>query len=264
MLPGEAAAAGVWSGRLRRITGWPGALALLAVLALLAYGAASRKSVTFDEVAHLTAGYTYWAYDDYRLHPENGNLPQRWVALPVHLGEFRFPPLEPPDWPASAVYELGHRFLFGVGNDPESMLRRGRAMTLLLTLALGVAVYAWSRHLFGRVGGFVSLTLYAFNPHVLAHGALMTSDVAASLFFLVALRAIGRLLERLTPARLLASVAAVSGLLLAKMSGVLILPMAAILSPQNGQMVASRKYPTLPPSLRARSTAPSAGLEAAP
>src|SRR4029078_11960642 len=43
------------------------------------------KCTTFDEIAHLTAGCSYWKWNDYRLQPENGNLPQRWDALPAVL-----------------------------------------------------------------------------------------------------------------------------------------------------------------------------------
>ena len=81
---------------LRSLTGWPAAGLLLALFALLATTSALRKSATFDEVAHLTAGYTYTAYNDYRLHPENGNLPQRLVALPSLMGAYRFPSLHQP------------------------------------------------------------------------------------------------------------------------------------------------------------------------
>ena len=49
----------------------------------MAVSAAAGKSMTFDELAHLTGGYSYWMLDDYRLHPENGNLPQRLGALPA-------------------------------------------------------------------------------------------------------------------------------------------------------------------------------------
>ena len=36
-----------------------------------------------DEPTHLTAGYSYWLKNDYRLDPENGNWPARWAALPL-------------------------------------------------------------------------------------------------------------------------------------------------------------------------------------
>jgi hypothetical protein len=43
----------------------------------MATSASSQHCTTNDEIAHLTAGASYWLTDDYRLQPENGNLPQR-------------------------------------------------------------------------------------------------------------------------------------------------------------------------------------------
>src|SRR5687767_15759278 len=85
---------------------------LLTLYYVLATSAASQKSMTFDEMAHLTAGYTYWAFDDYRLHPENGNWPQRLGALPAVLGGFSFPRLDQPAWTMSNVYAIGDQFLY--------------------------------------------------------------------------------------------------------------------------------------------------------
>ena len=55
---------------------WPVAL-LLSGFLLAGLGAAEQKSPTFDEPFHVTGGYSYWAYNDYRVHPENGNWSQR-------------------------------------------------------------------------------------------------------------------------------------------------------------------------------------------
>ena len=46
------------------------AILLAAVHAALAISAAIEKSPTFDEPTHLTAGYSYWLKNDYRLDPE--------------------------------------------------------------------------------------------------------------------------------------------------------------------------------------------------
>ena len=72
--------------RLQPLAPIAGVAALLALYDVMALSAASEKSMTFDEMAHLTGGYTYWAFNDYRLHPENGNWPQRLGALPAVLG----------------------------------------------------------------------------------------------------------------------------------------------------------------------------------
>src|SRR2546421_3528175 len=72
---------------------------LIAVLhAVMALTAANTKSPTFDEPQHLTAGYSYWATNDFRLDPENGNLPMRWAALPLLLSNSKFISLNDRAW----------------------------------------------------------------------------------------------------------------------------------------------------------------------
>ena len=88
--------------RLRRwLTGYPMAVVILACWWALAVSGETGKSPAFDEIAHLTAGYSYWLTGDYRLHPENGVLPQRWASLPLLLGQYRFPDLDQPAWRSS-------------------------------------------------------------------------------------------------------------------------------------------------------------------
>src|SRR5689334_25016959 len=101
----------------RRLGRGAAVAALLALYYVMALSAASQKSMTFDEMAHLTGGYTYWAYNDYRLHPENGNWPQRLGALPAILTGASFPPLQQTAWTNSDVYAIGDQFLYFSGND---------------------------------------------------------------------------------------------------------------------------------------------------
>ena len=75
---------------LRRIV----PLSLLVLFGWMALSVSPRVGVTFDETAHLTAGYSYWLNDTYLLQPENGNFPQRWAALPLLFASTHFPALE--------------------------------------------------------------------------------------------------------------------------------------------------------------------------
>src|ERR1700722_10328694 len=121
--------------RFARILFGPLMLAgVLIASAGLTLTALSDKSLTFDEIAHLTAGYSYWTNRDYRLQPESGNLPQRWEALPLLTGEFSFPSVEQTAWSYSNVWEMGRQFFFETGNDVNAMLFRGRGMVVLLTV----------------------------------------------------------------------------------------------------------------------------------
>ncbi len=70
-----------------------------------------------------------------------------------------------------------------------------RAPTLLGGLALGLAIASWSRALFGWSGALVSFGLFSFDPNLLAHSTLVTTDIFGALFLLLSLRAFARWLE---------------------------------------------------------------------
>lgn len=195
---------------------------LLACHALLAVTSVVDKSNTFDELIHLTAGYRYWTAGDYRLQPENGNLPQRWASLPLLFQNLRYPhgdaKLDEDAWLAAQI------FFFESGNDADAMLLSGRIMMVALNLVLGLLIFFWAKGLFGYRGALVSLTLFAFSPTLLAHSRLTTSDTASALFFLASTGALWRLMHRADGPTAILAGAATGALLLSKMSGLLAVP----------------------------------------
>ncbi|HRG56809.1 MAG TPA: hypothetical protein PLG56_12260, partial [Lacunisphaera sp.] len=157
--------------------------------------------ITADEVIHVTAGYEYWRHGDYRLQPENGNLPQRLAALPLLW-------LDPAPVPAAAIplqradtWGVGNLFFFHLGNQPGLMLFAARCMIALLGVATGALIYRWARDLWGPAGALVATSFFASSPTVLAHAGLATSDMMASFGFLAALLTGWRMLHRVTAGR---------------------------------------------------------------
>jgi len=206
----------------------------VAILVLIAFwigllASLRGTSQTADEGMHALRGFTYWRFNDYRLNPANGNLPQRLIALPLLFGNYKFPPVSDTGWRTCQGWQLAREWFYESGNDADAMTRRGRAANGLLAVALGFLVWAWSRHLFGPRGGMLSLLLYVFSPTVLANGVLMTSDIAAALFFFAATWAWWRMLQQPTPARIIVSTLAMAGLFVSKMSCVVIFPVALTL-----------------------------------
>jgi len=204
--------------------------ALLAGYYALALSATLDKCVCFDEIAHLTAGYSYWLFNDYRLQPENGILPQRWGALPLLLTRPTFPEREQPYWHRSHVWKIGAQFFYQSGNDADRMLLMGRAMMGVLGVLLGLFVYGYSRWLFGPAAGGLSLTLFVICPNLLAHGPLINSDTAACLFFLASLATTWWVLHEITWPSLIVSGLVLGGLFVAKFSAVVILPVMVLLA----------------------------------
>ena len=202
---------------------------LLAVYALAAASSIRQKSITFDELAHLTGGVSSWTSRDYRLFPQNGQLPQRWAALPLVVFGFRFPTLDQPAWWSSDVEAVGHQFLYGIGNDHEALVWRARLMMIPLGMLLGWLCYAWSARLFGVTAGLVALVVFVFSPGMLAHGPLATSDLSAALLFTAALASLWRVLHRADVLRTASSAVVMGLLFVTKMSALLMVPVAATL-----------------------------------
>lgn len=210
-----------------------GFLVTLAVLlalahAILAVTATTEKSMTSDEIAHLTAGHAYNTRGDFRLQPENGNLPQRWAALPLALAGAPLPPATLPTWRDADVWRYGHAFFYEQGLLAEDFIFAGRAMIALFSAATGLLIFFWSRALFGWRGAFFSLVLFALCPAFLAHGALATSDVVMTFFFLAAVGAWWRHLEKPGIASTLLSAVTLGLACVAKFSAVLLAPMFAL------------------------------------
>jgi len=222
-----AAPSGPWG---RALLGAPAACAVLALLWVALVASLARKSPTYDEVAHAAAGYSYWHFGDYRLQPENGQLPQRLAGLPMALAVSPLPAPEPSAWRDSDDWLLGYLWLFKSGRDADALVLWGRMCCALFAVAVGALVWAWARRRFGPAGAMVSLVLYAASPAVLANGALMTSDMAAALFILASAGSLWAVLGRVTPARVAVSSLVLAGLFLTKVSALLVLPVAAVLA----------------------------------
>lgn len=216
--------------RLERIFKSPYLAGFLLLLAYaMAMNGVAHKSVTFDEIGHLAGGYGIWLKDDYRLVPDNGNLSQRWAALPALWRNDRFPSTEQEEWRVSNVFNIADQLFYQMGNNADAMLLSGRAMMALLIVVMGVVIYFWSRSLFGAEGALVSVALFAFCPTILAHGPLVTSDMMVTFFFFAAMGGLWRVLHRVDALNVALSSVALAGLFLSKISGVLIIPMGLVL-----------------------------------
>lgn len=55
-----------------------------------------------------------------------------------------------------------------------------RLMTILFSVGVALLVFAWTRSLYGVVPAFFALTLYIFDPNIIAHSQLVTTDIYAT------------------------------------------------------------------------------------
>jgi hypothetical protein len=158
-----------------------------------------EENPTVDEVAHLPAGVTYWQKGTFRLYHHNPPLIKLLAALPVVLSN---PIVEPlygmPQWRGRdpSQVDLAHFFMLLNADRYFELFKLARLMMPLFSLVGGLAVFAWSRRLYGVSGGFVSLALWVFCPNVLAHARLVTSDLGAAAMGVAATYVFWRYLEQ--------------------------------------------------------------------
>jgi hypothetical protein len=148
--------------------------------------AATVLSPVVDEQSHLSRGLSVWRTGDLRLkiaHPIALNL---WEALPLAPDPAVQLPLDDESWINAAWDRFGERFLWRVNDNPDGIVFRARVMVMLLTLALGALVYRWAGELYGAHAALFALALYTFDPNILAHGMLVTTDLGVTLFIFAA------------------------------------------------------------------------------
>ena len=203
-------------------------VALIAVLAGELVLSVRQESPTFDEPAHLYAGYCYWTTGDFGVNPEHPPLAKLVAALPLLPLDLR--QVRPPDMffrVASAIGGL--QFLYGSRN-PDRLLFLARLGVSVFTLILALLVVAAAYEMFGELSALIALVLLVFEPNVLAHGALITTDAAEACCLFAATFAFYRYVKRPSTLRLALCGVAEGLALAAKFSGVLLFPILAALA----------------------------------
>jgi hypothetical protein len=142
-----------------------------------------RENPTVDEVAHLPAGVTYWQKGTFRLYPQNPPLVKLVAALPVVLSDPVMAPVyQQPSWTAPEPSPTTFSQTFARFNMDRyfELFRLARMTMPLFSILGGLVVFMWSRQLYGRAGGLLSLLLWCFCPNILAHCRLVTTDLGAT------------------------------------------------------------------------------------
>jgi hypothetical protein len=203
-------------------------IALIALQVLQMVIVLHRESLTWDEEDHMYAGYRMWKNGDFGLNPEHPPLVKLLATLPVLGVKLSVPPLKGIMFKGEA-YLGGRDWLEANDGGSQRLVFRMRLAAALLAVALSLVVFFATREWFGTTAALVALTLVVFDPNILAHSGLVTTDVGATLFFLAAVYAFYRYVKQPGPLRL-AIAGIVLGLLLAtKHSGVLLGPMLLVL-----------------------------------
>ncbi len=204
-----------------------GVILLLSVMAAELALSARQQSQTFDEGVHIFSGYRYWKNFDFGANPEHPPLVKLVAALPLLRLNLRVPSIPGGDF-KMVEYRTGSEFLYG--NDATTILCRARMAVAIFTLSLGLAIFLVSNSMWGEGPAFLALALLVFEPNFLAHGALVTTDVAVTLGIFLGVSGFYFYLKKPTPLRLIGAGLAAGLCLGVKHSGILLFPMLLLLA----------------------------------
>ena len=205
------------------------------IILLLAFFAQAVTSVplkapTFDEEFHVARGYAYVCTDDLRMQQNHPPLVSLLSGLPLLLMPELTPPEEIPHWDDAFLFYFADNLFWRLGHDVDRMLFLARFPIILLGTLLGAFVYRWAREAYGFQAGLLAMGLYAFAPNLLAHTRLVTTDLAVTACSFIALYALWRYLRRPTGWRMGLVGVAVGLALAAKLSALLLIPVAGLLT----------------------------------
>lgn len=173
------------------------AVLILSVMFCLTFFSGKNDSGTTDEIAHIPSGYSYVSYGDYRLNPEHPPLAKAVAGAFLQgtpINDIRN------DWSWEGInqWEAGWAMLYRSGNNPEQILLWSRLGMIMLSILLGIALFFWSKKMWGRKVGLLVLAMFAFYPDILGHSHLVTTDIAAALGYVITLYAFDNLMRNKT------------------------------------------------------------------
>lgn len=169
-------------------------LLVLSIMLSIEVSTAVQESQTYDEGVHLAAGLSYWRTGDFRLNPEHPPLVKLLASVPLLFTRASLPTGDS-SWSRVDEWAFSDIFLYENSLSPQTMLMLGRLPIMILSLFLGWWIFKASREMFGTLGGSLSVTLYAFDPSIIAHGRYITTDLAFTALSFLSIYRLGKLLQ---------------------------------------------------------------------
>lgn len=164
---------------------WLRILLPVLILIWLAYAlidGAFENSVTVDELAHLPAGLVYWQTGDFSVYHHNPPLLRMMAAAPLFATGIK----APEHGYNGNRWGLGYLFQKSLGQSYHNAFFPARMVVASLTMLLALLLFYVTQRTLGWEAGVIALSLFSFNPLVLAHGALVTTDAGFALAFFAA------------------------------------------------------------------------------
>src|SRR5512141_2985366 len=166
------------------------ALALLLILACLQLSTLSITSPTMDEPDHIVSGYAFLTRGDTRIKLNGPMLPNLIGALPLLLEpNLKLTSPDDPGWDLNDHNSIADPFIWNNAASPFQIIYLARLPFIAISWLLGALIFRWASERAGSFAGLFALTLYVFDPNLLAHARFAMTDfepTAAAFFALYA------------------------------------------------------------------------------
>lgn len=161
--------------------------AVLLTLFALSLLSVRHKTATFDEQSYITRGLAYLRGENRHMrvgHPLGLNALNALLLVDDETVRL---PADDPSWSLPSFHRPSELFMWEIGNDATRIIWLGRVPTMWLLMLLVSAVARWTYELTqNRKAAVLAMALVAFDPNLLAHGRLATTDLGLALGALLA------------------------------------------------------------------------------
>jgi len=180
--------------------------------------------MTSDEPPHLINGYVALTTGEAWTVPPHGHPPllNAWSAWPLLLQPERPDPRSVPYWNRNFIKFV--RAMWPRLGPIERLAFVTRLPIMLLAVVLMALVYRWACDWFGHWGGVLAIAVMAFDPTMVAHSQLDTTDIGMTLCAFACLYLINRLLRRFSWGLLVGTGLLLGATMSVKGSGVVLIP----------------------------------------
>lgn len=185
---------------------------------------AVRTSATVDEPAHILAGHRHWQCGDFGINPEHPPMLKLLASVPLEFRALNDPPWKCGSRLTSKTDLFLHGTKFVIQNNVDSVVIPARLASALFGIALAVLVFAAVYRMFGRWEALTALAILAFEPNLIANGALVTTDMPLTATAFAAVLAVYAFCRKPNRRRFLLAGSAIGLLLAAKHSAVIFVP----------------------------------------
>jgi len=176
---------------------------LLFAFILTGYLSVRGLSDTADESKHYRYGQNILAGEATRF--DDSKMPvSAWNALPARLAAFL---------PESTLKTWLQKFIVA------------RMMSVAFSALVAWVIFMWARELYGAAAGLAALALYIFDPNIIAHSQLVTTDIYAAGTILFAVHGLWKFAHERTWRNGLLCVFMLGLSLIAKYTSIVLLPL---------------------------------------